>query len=177
LADETRRRTRSRTNPEWRKDFQDTLLDLREDDIGGSGFAIRGYAVHEQLGGNAALARLRDRLRKRALRLTLDFVPNHTAIDHLWVESHPEYYVPGSELDLTREPGNYIWVKRRQGDLLLAHGRDPYFPGWPDTLQLDYGNPDTQAALAAELLKIAGQCDGVRCDMAMLVLPEVFERT
>jgi hypothetical protein len=26
-------------------------------------------------------------------------------------------------------------------------------------------------------LKIAGQCDGVRCDMAMLVLPEVFERT
>ena len=28
-----------------------------------------------------------------------------------------------------------------------------------------------------ELVRIAGQCDGVRCDMAMLVLPDVFERT
>jgi hypothetical protein len=31
--------------------------------------------------------------------------------------------------------------------------------------------------MIAELLKIAGQCDGVRCDMAMLVLPDIFERT
>jgi hypothetical protein len=31
--------------------------------------------------------------------------------------------------------------------------------------------------MVAQLLKISGQCDGVRCDMAMLVLPEVFERT
>ena len=64
-----------------------------------------------------------------------------------------------------------------EGDLLLAHGRDPYFAGWPDTLQLDYANPATQEAMISQLLKIAGQCDGVRCDMAMLVLPDVFERT
>jgi hypothetical protein len=106
-----------------------------------------------------------------------DFVPNHTGLDHPWVEIHPEYYIRGTELDLTREPQNYTWVKCPQGDLLLAHGRDPYFPGWPDTLQLNYGNPATQDAMIAELIKIAGQCDGVRCDMAMLVLPEVFERT
>jgi hypothetical protein len=31
--------------------------------------------------------------------------------------------------------------------------------------------------MIGELLRIAGQCDGVRCDMAMLVLPDVFERT
>src|SRR5260370_36328526 len=31
--------------------------------------------------------------------------------------------------------------------------------------------------MIGELVKIAGQCDGVRCDMAMLVLPDVFERT
>jgi glycosidase len=61
--------------------------------------------------------------------------------------------------------------------LLLAHGRDPYFDGWPDTLQLNYANPDTQDAMIGELTRIAGQCDGVRCDMAMLVLPDVFERT
>ena len=170
-------RQASRTNPEWRAEFQHTLPDLTDDDIPGSGFAITGYTVHSGLGGDAGLARLRERLRKRGLRLMLDFVPNHTALDHPWVNAHPEYYVAGSELDRTKSPKNYIWVKRAAGDLLLAHGRDPYFPGWPDTLQLNYGNTATQEAMIGEMLKIAGQCDGVRCDMAMLVLPEVFERT
>ncbi len=63
------------------------------------------------------------------------------------------------------------------GDLWLAHGRDPYFPGWPDTLQLNYANPDTQTAMQGELLKVAERCDGLRCDMAMLVLPDIFDRT
>ena len=111
----------SRTNPEWRKEFQETLPDLREEDIPGSGFAITGYTVLEQLGGNAALGRLRERLRKRGLRLMLDFVPNHTGLDHPWVEEHPDYYIRGGEHDLVRAPKNYTWVKRKAGDLLLAH--------------------------------------------------------
>jgi glycosidase len=167
----------SRTNPEWRAEFQETLHDLREEDIAGSGFAITGYDVHDLLGGDAALARLRERLRARGLRLLLDFVPNHTALDHPWVEVHPEYYIQGTNRDFADAPQNYTFIKRKQGDLLLAHGRDPYFAGWPDTLQLDYGNPATQKAMIAQLVKIASQCDGVRCDMAMLVLPDVFERT
>ena len=167
----------SRSHPEWRREFQETLPDLRDDDIVGSGFAITRYTVHAQLGGDAALARLRERLRKRGLRLMLDFVPNHMGLDHPWIEEHPDYFINGTELDLARAPQNYTWVKRKQGDLLLAYGRDPYFSGWPDTLQLNYANPATQAAMIGELVRIAGQCDGVRCDMAMLVLPEVFERT
>ena len=167
----------SRANPQWRQEFQKTLPDLREEDIAGSGFAIAGYTVHPGLGGDQALALLRQRLAKRDLRLMLDFVPNHTGLDHPWVEKHPEYYLGGTEADLAREPQNYIQVKRTAGDLILAHGRDPYFPGWPDTLQLDYSNPTTQEAMIGELQEIAARCDGVRCDMAMLVLPEVFERT
>lgn len=169
--------TVSRTNPEWRAEFQQTLPDLCDDDIPGSGFAITGYRVHASLGGDAALARLRERMRIRGLKLMLDFVPNHTGLDHPWVKEHPEYYIEGTEQVLSREPHNYVWVKGASGDLLLAHGRDPYFSGWPDTLQLNYANPATQQAMIAELIRIAGQCDGVRCDMAMLVLPEVFERT
>src|SRR5215831_19115506 len=164
----------SRENRDWRREFAETLPDLRDDDIAGSGFAITGYTVHRALGGDAALARLRTRLRERGLRLMLDFVPNHTALDHPWVEEHPEYFVACTEIDLARAPQNYTRVKRKRGDLLLAHGRDPYFDGWPDTLQLDYSNPATQEAMIGELLKIAGQCDGVRCDMAMLVLPDVL---
>jgi len=167
----------SRHHREWRQEFEATLPDLQEEDIAGSGFAITGYTVHQALGGDAALARLRKRLRTRGLRLMLDFVPNHTGLDHPWVADYPEYYLPGTELDLERTPQNYTWARRQRGDVLLAHGRDPYFPGWPDTLQLNYGNPATQEAMIEALLKIAGQCDGVRCDMAMLVLPEVFERT
>lgn len=167
----------SRTNPEWRHEFRDTLPDLREDDVAGSGFAITGYAAHPGLGGDEALARIRQRLRDRGLRLMLDFVPNHTAPDHPWVEEHPEYYIAGAESDLSRSPQNYTRVSVRQENRVLALGRDPYFAGWPDTLQLDYSNPATQAAMRGELLRIAGQCDGVRCDMAMLVLPDVFERT
>jgi glycosidase len=167
----------SRTNPEWRAEFKETLPDLKEDDIAGSGFAITGYDVHSSLGGDEALARLRERLRVRGLRLMLDFVPNHMALDHPWVESHPEYFIAGTEADLQREPQNYTRIGSAGGQRVLAHGRDPYFSGWPDTLQLDYSNPATQQAMSAALLKIAGQCDGVRCDMAMLVLPDVFERT
>src|SRR5947207_2766022 len=82
------------------------------DDIPGSGFAITGYTVHEHLGGDAALARLRDRMRTRGLRLMLDFVPNHMAPDHPWALTHPEYFVSGNEADLVREPQNYMRVQR-----------------------------------------------------------------
>jgi glycosidase len=167
----------SRENPDWLKEFKETLPDLQDEDIRGSGFAITAYTVAPGMGGEAALMRLRKRMAKRGLKLMLDFVPNHMAIDHPWVNEHPEYFISGTQDLLAREPNNYIRLKGENGDLILAHGRDPYFPGWPDTLQLDYGNEFTQEAMLGELRKIAAQCDGVRCDMAMLILPEVFERT
>ncbi len=167
----------SRANAGWRHEFEETLPDLEEEDIAGSGFAIQGYTVHRSLGGDAALGRLRKRMRKHGLKLMLDFVPNHMAPDHPWIDEHPDYFVHGSESDLARSPRNYCRVNTKNGPLLVAYGRDPYFDGWPDTLQLNYGNPKLQQAMIGELERIAGQCDGVRCDMAMLVLPEVFERT
>ncbi|TFH21388.1 MAG: alpha-amylase [Bacteroidia bacterium] len=167
----------SLTHPEWRADYKDTLKDLKDEDIAGSGFAIADYRVHPDLGGDSALKRLRTRLKKRGLKLMLDFVPNHMGPDHPWLEDHPEYFVSGTESDLTNFPQNYTLVKRREGDLILAYGRDPYFSGWPDTLQLDYSHPATAEAMSQELLRISGQCDGLRCDMAMLILPEVFEKT
>lgn len=167
----------SRSHAGWRHEFQETLLDLVDDDIPGSGFAITGYTVHKGLGGDAALARLRARMKRRGLKLMLDFVPNHMAPDHPWVEQHPEYFIPGTDQNLAREPQNYLRIQRRGGSQVFAYGRDPYFDGWPDTVQLNYANPALQEAMRGELLRIGGQCDGVRCDMAMLVLPDVFERT
>jgi hypothetical protein len=167
----------SREHPGWRSDFLASLPDLRDDDVGGSGFAITNYTVSAALGGDTALARLRGRLRARGMRLMLDFVPNHTALDHRWADEHPDFYVWGTASDLARAPADYTRVACPRGDRILAHGRDPFFPAWADTLQLDYANPATQEAMLGELLGIAAKCDGVRCDMAMLLLPEVIERT
>ena len=167
----------SRDNATWRAEFLQVLPDLGDDDICGSGFAITGYETAEALGGDAALAAFRGRLADRGIKLMLDFVPNHTAPDHPWVEIHPDYFVNGSDADLERAPQNWVRLDTGAGERVLAYGRDPHFDGWPDTLQLDFGNPELQDARIGELLAIAERCDGVRCDMAMLVVPEVFERT
>jgi len=165
----------SRANREWLEEFAHTLPDLQLEDIAGSGFAIRDYTVAEEIGGASGLAALRRRLAARGIRLMLDFVPNHMGLDHPWLDAHPEFFVQGNNEQLRAEPQNYF--AHSSSDRVFAHGRDPYFPGWPDTAQLDYSNPALQAQLQKDLMNIAAQCDGVRCDMAMLVTPEVFERT
>lgn len=170
-------RRASLTKNDLRAGFREVLPDFVDDDVCGSPFAVKQYVVHADFGGDEALARLRDRMRRCGLRLMLDFVPNHTALDHAWVQSHPEYYIAGTELDLRREPLNYTRVAGASGGSILAHGRDPNYPGWFDTLQLNYRYGGLREAMIGELQKIAGQCDGVRCDMAMLLLPHVFRRT
>ncbi len=167
-------RSVSQSNREWLAEYPRVLPDFELSDICGSCFAVQDYRVHEEFGGDEALARLRQRMAGRGLRLILDFVPNHTAPDHPWVSEHPEYYVNGTEEQLKAQPQNYC---RLADGRILAYGRDPYFDGWPDTFQLNYGNSAFQEAMIRELRRIAAQCDGVRCDMAMLALPEVFERT
>lgn len=167
----------SRSNPEWRHEFEETLPDLREEDIGGSGFAISGYHVPDGLGGDVALQRLRERLNSRGLKLMLDFVPNHMGPDHPWVSEHPEFFMQGNQSDLEFQPQNFFRGRQGNQDIVFAYGRDPNFPGWPDTVQLDYSNPETLEAMAGELLRISSQCDGLRCDMAMLILPDIFEKT
>jgi len=163
--------------PEWQAEYRELLPDFTGDDVCGSPFAIRDYVVNREFGGPRALERLRKRLADRRVKLMLDFVPNHTALDHPWVREHPEFYVHGSDADLEREPTNYIRVDTCAGPRVLAHGRDPYFPGWPDTLQVNYRHLGFREAMLGVLDRIAAECDGVRCDMAMLVLPDVIERT
>ena len=163
--------------PSWQREYRELLPDFTDADVCGSPFAVRQYAVSRDLGGARELARLRERLAGRGVGLVLDFVPNHTALDHPWVRKHPEFYVQGTDEDQAREPANYTRVETREGARVLAHGRDPYFPGWPDTLQLNYRHAGLRTAMRDVLESIADQCDGVRCDMAMLVLPDVVHRT
>jgi len=163
--------------PEWQIEYRDLLTDFTPDDVCGSPFAIQEYSVNREFGGSRALERFRKRLADRGVKLMLDFVPNHTALDHPWVSEHPEFYVHGSDVDLAREGTNYIRVDTLLGPRVLAHGRDPFFPSWPDTLQVNYRHLGFREAILGVIDGIATQCDGVRCDMAMLVLPDVIRRT
>lgn len=157
--------------------FRQVLPDVTEADVVGSPFAVRAYTPNSDYGGAAALARIRQRLQARGQRLILDFVPNHVALDHPWIRSHPEYFIHGTAADLARQPHNYLTLDTDRGPVIFAHGRDPYFPGWMDTLQLNYRHPGLRAAMRDTLLDVASLCDGVRCDMAMLLLPDVIQRT
>jgi glycosidase len=153
--------------------FRRALPDFTNADVVGSPYCVREYTVAEHLGGPAGLASAREALAKRGLGLVLDFVPNHVAPDHPWTSAHPEYFVGGSEEDLERDPTSFVKVGHR----VLANGRDPYFPAWPDVVQLNAFSPELRAAVVETLGSIAEQCDGVRCDMAMLMMNNVFERT
>jgi hypothetical protein len=159
--------------PEQVASFRAALPDFTEADVIGSAYCIAGYEVDGRFGGRDGLAVARAALAARGVRLLLDFVPNHVAPDHPWLTEHPEYFVRGTAADLAADPEAFLAV----GDAVIARGRDPFFPPWPDVAQLDAFAPGLRRAAADTLVDIAGQADGVRCDMAMLLRNQVFART
>jgi hypothetical protein len=164
----------ARTDVGLRADYRRALPDLTDGDIIGSPYAVSRYQVSADLGGPAGLSSLRASLAGYGIRLMLDFVPNHTATDHALLTESPHAYFRGTEDDIARHPEAFY---RTRGGMIVAHGRDPYFAPWQDTAQVDYAHYPGRAAMLAQLQTIATQCDGVRCDMAMLLLPHVIERT
>ncbi|GLW90059.1 alpha-amylase [Actinokineospora globicatena] len=156
-----------------RESFEQALPDLHDDDVVGSPYCVRRYVVEEALGGPEGLAAARSALADRGVLLVLDYVPNHVAPDHPWVLETPEAFVRGDLEDLAADPKAWLAV----GDQIIARGRDPYFPPWPDVLQLNAFSTAARAAAVRTLSDIADQCDGIRCDMAMLPTNDVFAKT
>lgn len=157
--------------------YREALPDATAADVIGSPYAVRAWQVAPEPGGRAALAHLRRRLRERGIGLILDYVPNHVARDHAWLRRHPEWFIQGSEQDLRERPADFFIADTQAGRRIVAHGRDPWFPGWTDTAQVNAFHRGYRAAALETLLDLAGQCDGLRCDMAMLLRNEVFAAT
>ena len=160
-------------NEELVESFRAVLPDYRPDDVVGSPYCVADYQVDPRLGGRDGLARARAALARHGLGLVLDFVPNHVAPDHPWTRTKPELFVRGTSQELVDSPESFVEVDGS----VLARGRDPYFPAWPDVVQLDAFAPALRAAAVDTLRDIAEQCDGVRCDMAMLMMNGVFAGT
>ena len=158
--------------PNLRRAYDEIIPGWRDADIGGSPYAIGDYTVPAAIGGEAGLKKFRERLHAHGLKLILDFVPNHLGLDHRWLRERPNLFVQS----VVEMPGTFA-QETVLGPRWLAHGKDPYFAPWNDTVQVDYRRAAARAAMQEQLLAVAAQCDGVRCDMAMLLLNEVFAKT
>lgn len=167
-----------RTEPRNHRDFDAALPGWKVRDVVGSPFSIQDYSPDPRIATAEGLSEVHKQLGIRSMGLILDFVPNHTGFDHSWVAQNPDRFIQGSEEDFRRDPAAFYLVEREADDnLFIARGRDPFFPPWSDVAQLNYFNPDCRQGMIATLKHIAQYCDGVRCDMAMLVTNEVFHRT
>lgn len=160
--------------PELTQVYSRALPDWRPEDVVGSPYSVPAYTPDPRIGTWRDVDSVRKKLRARGMALFLDFVGNHTALDHPWARKNPEFYVQGTEQDFEKDPSAFYRVETKNGTFFLAHGRDPYFPPWRDTLQLNHFHPGMRAAHLDELATIAKHCDGVRCDMAMLQLNDIF---
>ncbi len=167
-----------RTNPANFAEYDKALPGWQLKQIVGSPYSIGEYRPDARIGTWDQLDRVRQKLRERGMGLILDFVPNHTGLDHPWTRDHPEYYILGTEADFRQNPSAfYLAEDSVGGPILIARGRDPNYSPWEDVAQLNYFNPATRRAVIGELRKIAEHCDGVRCDMAMLLLNDIFAGT
>ena len=159
-------------HPDLRREYDAVLPGWKAADVAGSPYSIADYVVPKLLGGDDALKVFRTKLNALGIKLILDFVPNHLGLDHAWVNTQPELFVQSAKsVEGTFE------VKTPAGTRWIANGKDPYFAPWTDVAQLDYRSTATRSAMRKLILSIAAKCDGVRCDMAMLLLNDVFAKT
>ena len=154
-------------------EFRRVLPDFTEADNVGSPYCVRRYRVDQHLGGPEGLARAREALSRRGMRLILDYVPNHVALDHPAVSEHPDFFIRGSHEDMEQDPASFFEVNGQ----VIARGRDPNFPAWPDVAQVNAFSEGFRTAITDTVASIAAQCDGMRCDMAMLMMRDIFRRT
>lgn len=149
------------------------LPDMQPGDLLGSAYSIQRYAVAEAFGGNEALAAARKKLQKRGIKIILDYVPNHVGIDHHWVAEHPDYFLRGTEQELRADPQSFVQTPSG----IFAKGKDPNFEPWSDVLQLNAFSKGLREETVRTLRFIGSISDGVRCDMAMLMMNTIFKKT
>lgn len=155
------------------KGYSRVLPDWKKEDVIGSPYAINSYKVNPILGTNAELKKLKHVINKKGLLLILDFIPNHFHTESVMLEKYPEIFLQGGREHLRSDSYTYF----EKNDKIFAHGKDPFFLAWQDTVQINYFSEDARKFMKDILLDLANFCDGVRCDMAMLPLNNTFKNT
>jgi len=127
----------------------------------GSPYSVRDYyAIDSALGTVADFRALVSAVHARGMKLILDWVPNHTALDAVWAREHPDFYVRDDE-----------------GTPMVPHDLEGNPTDWTDVVQLDYRNPALRRAMIAAMRHwlVDLGADGFRVDVAGFI-PDVFYR-
>jgi len=135
----------------WMMPLQPIGVENRKGTLG-SYYSVQNYVdVNPEFGSLNDFKNMVNLAHELGMKVIIDWVANHTAWDHAWVTTHPEYY----DLDST--------------------GR-MYAPfGWEDVVKLDYDNKDLWPVMIGELEFWVREAniDGFRCDVAGMV-PTAF---
>lgn len=119
----------------------------------GSYYAVSDFRkVNPEFGTLEDFRNLVKTAHENGIYVILDWVPNHTGWDHVWIKNHPEYY-----------------TKNAKGEII-----DPINPetgkswGWTDVADLNYDNQNLRKAMTADMMYwIKDEAiDGFRCDVA-----------
>ncbi len=156
--------------------FRHALSDYQDADVIGSPYSIDRYDVNPMVGTNESLILTREMLHSLGMKLILDFVPNHFSADSSLVKDHPEIFLEAPRHFCKKDPITFYQPLENE-PRVFAHGRDPFFPAWEDTIQINYFSYEARSFMLRMLRKIAKFCDGVRCDVAMLMLNASFRHT
>ncbi len=169
-----------------------------------SAYSLMDYRIAEDLGGDAALVDLRDRARRRGIRLSSDMVPNHVGIDATWVIEHPDWFIAldyppfpsytfsGPDWSWDQRVGIYLEdhyydhsdaavvfkrVDKWTGSTkYIYHGNDGTSFPWNDTAQLNYLIPAVREAVIQTILHVARNFPIIRFDAAMTLAKKHYQR-
>ena len=151
-----------------KQNYSKYLPDWTIDDVIGSPYAVYEYTLNPSLGKNEDLIWLKEQINKRGMKLMLDFVPNHSAVDAPQTKDKKEMYI--------RAPKG-VEDEERYTKEGLAYGANENHFTWKDVLQWNYWNKDTIEFMKNNIIKILSYADAIRCDVAYQEINDVFGAT
>jgi glycosidase len=114
----------------------------------GSYYACSSYTkINPEFGIESDLKDLVDTAHSLGMKVIMDWVANHTGIQHEWMQENPNWFAQDASGNFTERNG------------------------WDDVVDLNFGNPLMRIALIDAMAYWVRQfnMDGFRCDMAHLV--------
>src|SRR6185295_2215812 len=169
-----------------------------------SAYSLDDYRISDDLGGEDALARLREQAWRHGIRLASDMVPNHMGIDSRWVIEHPDRFIGLPEppfpayrfegANLADDPRVEIRIEDHYWDdsdaavvferrdtatgerRYVYHGNDGTSFPWNDTAQLDFLKADVRETVIRTILDVARRFPVIRFDAAMVLAKKHVER-
>jgi glycosidase len=147
----------------------------------GSYYSTRDYlSVNPEFGTLDDFRSLVDEIHRLGMHVILDIAVNHTAWDHQWVKTHPEYY---TRVEPESKPWNKKWMDehpeyfKRLEELHMTYPIHHAETDWWDVADLNFDNQN----LRNEFKKIFKywiteyDIDGYRCDAAAWVPSDFWD--